>query len=280
MAAHIPGPSGARRRRQHMHEPTSALPQPWTRGRFDRVNASPADAPIACPQCGRHNPAAAAHPDARMCTGCAVTFWAQREADYAANTYTGSGVPGQLRHVPGLPSVLLTAPNAVHYWRGLKQRRVSRWTGSGAEALAAATGVSALCAFGPPRQIPFRDSPEYAFADRLATLAGPGSFVLDILGMRDRDVDVCLGMGPAPDVRSEATAAYIQRALTARGLRVSINDPFAALQPICVTAYAQTTLGASALQVELAAWLRDPNASPTMSKLVLDALAGALAGAA
>ena len=218
----------------------------------------------------------AAFPDAPLCSGCAVLTWAQSEHTFAANTYDGSLGAGAQRHTPGRPEVLLTAPNSVNYFRGDYQHKAARWTGSAVEALALTTGMSSLAMAGPPRQVPYRDNPEYAFTDRLRALVTPKTFVLDVIGMRDRQVDVCLGLGPMPDQRSQAVAARIERGFASRGLRVATNAPFPALAPVTVTAYTQVHLEASALQVALGAWLRDPDGSPTMAKLVLDVLCDAL----
>jgi hypothetical protein len=217
----------------------------------------------------------AAFAHAPMCTSCALERWKDSEDAFAANEYCGPGPNGALRHTAGRVEVLFTAPSSVNYWRGDTRLKAARHTGSGVEALAAATGMSALAAAGQPRQLPFHDSPEYAFADGLRTHVPAGAFVIDVLGMRDRSVDVCLGLGPMPDARTEAVAASIKAGFEARGVRVSINTPFAGLAPWTVTSFTQLNLNASAIQVQLSAWLRDPVSSPMMAKLTLDVLRSA-----
>jgi len=219
----------------------------------------------------------AALPGARYCTGCAVTAWPELELPYADNSYNGSLIPGAHRQVAGDPRVLLTAPNAVNYFRGDVQMKAARWTGSGVEVLAAATGHGALAAYGPPSKVPYLTGPETAFATQVRERVTDDTLVVDVIGMRDRNVDVCLGMGPLPDERSKELAARLASGFTRRGVRAAVNAPFPAMAPVTVTAWAQTELGVSALQVGIVAWLRDPVGSPTMAKLVLDVLRDSLA---
>ena len=229
-------------------------------------------ASLTCPLCGQDRRLLPELAQAGMCTSCALEFWTQTEGPFEAREYCGQGTDGSVRHTPGAEAVVFTAPCAVNFWRGESRLKAARYTGSGVAALAAATGMSALAAIGQPRTVPFVDSPEYAFADALRTHVRPGSFVIDVLGMRDRSFDVCLGLGPLPDARTEAVATAIEAGFRARGVRVAVNEPFAARAPWTVTAFTQTQLGAAAIQVQLAAWLRDPVGSPMMAKLTLDVL--------
>lgn len=226
----------------------------------------------ACGSCGREAAISASVPQARACPRCAVRLWSSAEGRYRLNDYDGAGPAGAVHAVPGDTRLLFTAANGVNYFRGTDRRPAGRWTGSAVEAFAAATGFAALAAAGPPRQAPYRDSPEYALTDALRAALRADTLVVDVLGMRDRNVDVCLGGGPLPDARSEELAERLSRAFSARGLRVGQNVPFAAMSPVAVTCYAQTVLAASALQLHLAAWLRDPDSSPTMAELVIDVL--------
>jgi hypothetical protein len=230
------------------------------------------DRPRPCPRCRRDRAIRAELTGARMCTTCAVALWGSAEPVYRENGYSGPGQPGATRHIPGAADVLFTAPNAVNYFRGSYQHRAARWTGSAVEALAAVTGKAALAMAGPPSQIPCTLTPEPAFAARVTELITPTTFIVDVLGMLDRQVDVCLGLGPLPDARSIAVAEHVTRALTARGVRVATGEPFAGLTPVAVVAYAQVHLSVSALQVAVAAGLRDPDAAPTPALLLLDVL--------
>lgn len=240
------------------------------------IDRLPGTERATCPRCAREGVMSPAFPTAPACTPCASLSWGQLEATYAAHSYDGSKAPGGTQFVSGRPEVLLTAANSVNYFRGDYQHKAARWTGSAVEALAAATGLSALAMAGPPSRTPYRETPEYAFADRLRELVSPRTFVLDVIGMRDRQVDVSIGLGPMPDPRGEAVAARINRGFTLRGIRVGVGNPFPAVAPVTVTAFSQVHLGASAVQVGLAAWLRDPDQSPTMAKLTLDVLRDAL----
>lgn len=234
------------------------------------------DPAVRCPRCGRDDRGRTRFPGASGCTGCAVLLWDQLESTYAANNYDGAFGAGGVRFVPGRTDVLLTAPNGVRHYRGEHQAKPARWTGSAVEALGLATGLASLSMAGPPLRFPYRDTPEFAFADRLRELVTPKTFVLDVIGMRDRQVDVAIGLGPLPDARVEAVAARVKAGFAARGARVGVGDPFPAIAPVTVTSFTQVHLGASALQVGLGSWLRDPAASPTMAKLTLTVLRDAL----
>ena len=229
----------------------------------------------SCRDCGQPLPAAL--PGAEVGTAGARGTWRRAETPFEVNTYCGAGPDGALRFIKGRPEVLFTAPNAVNFWRGQSRLKAARHTGSGVIALAAATGMSALAAMGQPRQLPFEGTPEYAFADGLRAHVAPETMVIDLLGMRDRSVDVCLGLGPMPTQRAERVAASIDAGFKARGIRVSINIPFAGLAPWTVTSFTQVHLGASAVQVQVAAWLRDPVEHPMEAKLTLDVLRNAAA---
>jgi len=227
-----------------------------------------------CPRCGRPAVILPDYPS-RACTACALEQWDVLEGKYRQGGYRGVAAPGKLHVVAGLLPVLLTAPKAVRYLRGEAEVKANRWTGSLAEVLAQVTGFGALTAAGPPRR-PHLDVPEPAMTDWLAEHAAAIALIVDITGLRDRNIDVCLGMGPLPSAGTVEIAGRIQRAFAARGLRVGMNDPFAALAPVTITAHAQQQLGLAAIQLGLAAWMRDPVGSPTMAKMSLDVLRDAL----
>lgn len=214
-------------------------------------------------------------PDAGACTACAVRLWAEVESRYAAASYNGSGGPGSTHSVGGDLPVVLTAATSVNYLRGDYQHRAARWTGSFAEAVAVATGASALTVTGPATG-PFRDSPEPALCDQLRLVNPDTALVMDVLGMRDRQVDVGIGLGPSPTPVTTAVATRLERGFAARGVRVGVGVPFPALNPVTVTHHCQRELGLPAIQVALAAWLRAPGSSPSMAKLALDVVREAL----
>lgn len=89
-------------------------------------------------------------PAARNCTNCALLLWSQSEATYSANTYDGSLPAGTPRFIDGDRRIVLTAPNAVNYFRGEYQHKTARWTGSLVESLASASGFAALAAASRP----------------------------------------------------------------------------------------------------------------------------------
>lgn len=154
----------------------------------------------------------------------------------------------------------------------------ARNTGSLAEVAALLTGGMAITASGPPaslEQATVATSVEFAFGATLAKAVVPDSFVIDLRGMRDRSFAVCLGTGPAPDARTDAVATAVQQICARRGLEVAVNEPFAALPPWTVSHFAQLQLGVNALQIEIAASLRDPRQQPDLATVALAAVRAA-----
>lgn len=233
--------------------------------------------PRPCPQCPASGTLPATVPDAWVCTRCAVSRWPEAEHSFSQNSYQGDPTPGTLVFTGGSSNLLLTAANAVNYHRGTTTRLAARNTGGLVGVLAAATGASALAAGSRATIIPHRDNPDYALVDALTTRVTPDTLVVDFIGMRDRNIDVCLGLGPNPDERSEAAAAALERRLTLRGVRVSRGVPFPALAPVTVTAFTQVHLDASALQVALSAWLRNPIDGATFAAMTIEVLRDTLA---
>jgi hypothetical protein len=133
-----------------------------------------------------------------------------------------------------------------------------------------------LAAVGPPSLVPHHDSPEPSLSARLieVTRDVKPRLVVDIVGMRDRSVDVCLGRGPNPTEVVENFVETARKAFLARGVRVQVDEPFPGKAPYCVTSFCQG-LQTPALQVAVGAWMRDPARNPVQARLVVDVLRGA-----
>lgn len=193
------------------------------------------------------------------------------EPRYARGIYEGTGShPGQVRYVDGDTRVLFTAANGVHYYRGQTKMPASWRTGSLAETLAALTGHASLTVVrepaGPaPRLIETLQS-------ALIEHVHPPTFVIDLKGMKDRDIDVGVGLGPIPGAHEEAMAQFIVTRMSALGLRAAVNTPFSGSSPATVTRFCQESLLVPAVQVALSAWLRDPAQNATIARLTLTVL--------
>lgn len=190
--------------------------------------------------------------------------WDLRERKYRANDYYGAGRPAAVEILDGSARLLLTAPHSLHHFRHGRKKSADRYTGSYAELLHAALDARAVIPTGPigswdtweDRDDPFRHA-----LDRLCT---PSTLVVDLHGMSDsHGVDVCLGLGPAPSTASEDVAHHLAEDL--RPYRVSIGTPFSATPHYTVTAYVQTRTPADAIQIEMAANIRNPAQDPERS---------------
>lgn len=231
-----------------------------------------------CPAC-QTGSVPAQLPHAQLCPSCAVIPWAADEPPFAANTYCGVDPAGSVRTVLGARDVIFSASSAVNYYRGDMRLPAARYAGSLALTMARVAGQTALAASGPAAVLPVRETPEASYAQALRDIVRPESLVIDLRGMRERSFDVCVGTGPMPDDRAHAIVAALTRVCEPRGLKVEVNQPFGALPTWTVAHFAQTQLGVSAVQVQLAASLRDPVNSPMLAQITLVALrAATLAG--
>src|ERR1043165_2357339 len=85
----------------------------------------------------------------------------------------------------------------------------------------------------------------------------------------DHGVDICIGLGRSPNDASISLAACFVDAFGNRGVHVAINRPFSARRPSTITSFVQR-LGATALQIEIAAKYRQPIHHPESAKQLLD----------
>lgn len=167
---------------------------------------------------------------------------------------TAAGPPA-VRELRGT-GPLLSAPHQVEHIRDGRVKRAEAGTGPMAFAIAHATGTSALCTAEGSRGDPNWDA-DHPYVDLAAHLSG-GQPVLDLHTMRPRGVDICIGMGPRPDLAFDVWEVLAEESIRV-GLRLSTNWPFAG-GPRTVTGRLQAR-GIAAVQVELATHCFDP-ASP------------------
>lgn len=235
-----------------------------------------ASAYLTCPSC-QHPSLLPELPSAQGCPSCAVDFWAAAEEPFLANGYRGRGPQGATLSAAGDPATLFTASASVRYVRGSSLMPPAISSGSLALTAARVTGASALAMAGEPSQSPIVDSPDPAFVAALREQMTDRTLVVDLRGMRDRPFEVCLGTGPQPSPRVLAVVSAMERACTARGLSVAVNTPFRAAPPWTLAHYVQTRLAGDAVQVQVAASLRDPLREPVRAQLVLHVLRAAAA---
>ncbi|HEY1914590.1 MAG TPA: hypothetical protein VGH27_03350 [Streptosporangiaceae bacterium] len=153
---------------------------------------------------------------------------------------------GPLRKEKGHGIVLSAPHQAAHMREGV---RLPAESGSAelAFALARNVGGSALSTVDPQSGDPNWDV-GHPYCDLAYELAG-GSPVLDFHKMKPRGVDMCVGLGPHPEMTEKLWVPLVKEAVAA-GLRVAINWPFKAAGPGTVTGQLQER-GLSVVQIEL-----------------------------
>ncbi|RPF22175.1 hypothetical protein [Myceligenerans xiligouense] len=208
--------------------------------------------------------------------------WRALEQTFAAEGYSG-GRPeplpgGSGEPAPGIievagttrPGLIVTAPHATNHERSGRVKWADRGTGGLALLLAEITGCGALIAVGGLAKTPgdANFDPRHPLKDRLAELAP--DVVVDLHGMRTRDgMDVDLGFGEG------AVPEKFVASLDDAGLRFTRNALFDAMRPTTVAASAQVR-GIPAVQVEIGAHLRPPEAEATDMSLLVDTLVRAI----
>jgi hypothetical protein len=155
----------------------------------------------------------------------------------------GAGGPFQVRKGNAL---LLSAPHEMTHVRDGLKKQAETGTAAFAFALATYSGGSALATAEEQRGDPSWDL-DNPYVDRASDLAKTGA-VIDIHIMRPRGVEMCLGLGPRPELAQGLWNVLLEEAV-AGGLRASINWPFAATSRT-VTSQLQRR-GVRAIQVEL-----------------------------
>jgi len=210
--------------------------------------------------------------------------WDIREEKYRASYYEGDFQPGAILRIDGESPLILTAPHSLNHYRFNKAKPADRWTGSGCELLGARLNAAVLTCVGPIGTLQSWEARTDPFKCSLDDLVKPGSLVIDVHGMSDtHGIDVCIGTGTNPSKSASHAADWLIAEL--RNYSVSINEPFSASPDYTVVSYVQRSLGSDALQIEIAASLRNPLdhqlkagkfAADLLSALHL--LAGGLAG--
>lgn len=206
-----------------------------------------------------------------------ASAWTVREAAYAANRYAGRLDGPAVTTRCGTRPLLLSAPHAVNHPRDGKSKMADRRTGGLAEVLADELGAYLLVLAGP-----LEHADEWAertddFRRALDTAADAGLLVVDIHGMSDsHGLDVCLGLGERASALSRDAADTLRSALERAGFTVAVGKPFPATAPHTVVSRVQA-VGGHAVQVEIAARLRRPDADPGTAGRLVSVLRDALA---
>lgn len=205
------------------------------------------------------------------------TKWLRRESRYARNAYDGG--PELVVDVFRSSPLLLVAPHAVNHHDERGQAKVADLlTGGLAETLAEHLGASVLVASHrvPPWSTWEQRTDRFtqALHDHLAF--SRMRLVVDLHGMLDsHGIDLCIGLGDRPGELERAVADELLAAFADHA--VSIDRPFSARGHWTVVARAQA-LGISAIQVEIARRLREPDRSPAIADNLLQRMAHALRG--
>ncbi len=204
-----------------------------------------------------------------------ATEWDKLEDRYRQNLYDGLDEVGQVnQHYTERP-LLLVAAHSLNHYRDGNVKLADRWTGSAVEILAADTESGYIIPTGKIPNWNSWDKRTDPFKSAIDTRATAGTFVLDFHGMSNTyDVDLCVGLGPSAGAVATRFAEYI--ALRLDDYKVSLNTPFSAEPPFTVTAYVQQHTQADAVQLEIAARLRDPKDHIGDSVAFLERLSAAI----
>jgi len=146
--------------------------------------------------------------------------------------------------VPGT-GTLFSAPHEARHIRDGRIKVAESGTGSLALGLARLTGGAGMATAPEQRGDPNWD-PDHPYVSRMATLTS--GWIVDLHMMRPRGVEVCVGLGPRPELSEPLCWPILEEALAA-GLRTSVNWPFGA-SPRTVTGQLQRR-GRRAIQLEL-----------------------------
>ena len=141
---------------------------------------------------------------------------------------------------------LFSAPHAVTHIRDGAEKLAEHGTGPLARALARYISGTGITTAGVQTGDPNWD-PRSPYLERAYILAD-GNPTIDIHIMRPRGVELCIGLGPFPQLADGLWQIFAEEAV-AGGLRVSLNWPFAA-NTRTVTSQLQAR-GNKAVQLEL-----------------------------
>jgi hypothetical protein len=202
--------------------------------------------------------------------------WLEHNRPFSANHAYGQDAPNAVRFTARSGEYLFTAPHAVHHYRDetLPDKQSDARTGGLAELLGQRLNCSVLAASGFVQEWHSWQERQDDFPRRLKQAVHGGRFVIDFHGMSDsHDVDVCLGLGAYPSEKTQRIAKALVKAL--HPLNVQIDTPFTATPAFTVVSFVQS-LGGDGLQVEIAAYLRDPKRQPDQAANFADMFARAL----
>jgi hypothetical protein len=149
--------------------------------------------------------------------------------------------------------ILLSAPHEVAHFRDGDEKIAEQGTGPLAMALARYVGGCAISTMSNQTGDPNWDI-NHPYIKRAASIAESCPAV-DIHMMRPRGPDICIGLGPFPDLAQELWPPIVEEAISA-GIRASLNWPFAG-NPRTVTGQLQAR-GRRAIQLELSWECFDP----------------------
>jgi hypothetical protein len=205
----------------------------------------------------------------------ALQRWVAAEVKYAANHYDGLGGLGEYRWLDGSGGVVFVAPHATNHMRDGVRKLADRWTGGLADVLHEVLAAPVLIVIGVQPEFPDFTTRADGFA-RCLFDAAQDRAVIDIHGMSDSwGVDVCVGVGANPSDEVEELGILVWEAFA--GFNRGWNNPFSGAAPHTVLSGLQAK-GHTAVQVELAARLRDPVGHPDEALQVLEAFSTIVVG--
>lgn len=201
--------------------------------------------------------------------------WESLEERYRANHYNGRGMNGEVELHRSTSPFIISAPHSLNHFRQNKVKYADRWTGGLAEMVGSMTSSTTLIPIGPIPNWEDWNLRTDQFKLLLDDTAKPGMLLLDLHGMSNKhDVDICIGLGPRPSTRVSMIANDLKEHLG--DFRTAINHPFGGKLSFNVCSYSQTVLNVDALQIEIAASLRDPKDEPVKAESFINVFTAAL----
>lgn len=199
-------------------------------------------------------------PSSNTLTQSIAADWIQIEKSFSCDNYNNN--TNQVGCAPSnhqAADILFCAPHALNHFRHGNIKVADIYTGSLCRILSGRTNQASLVptCLGDK----FYDlGLGYGYLQAVRDAAARGQLIVDLHGMSDlHGFDICIGTGPNPSPRVLRLVDFLVDSLV--DYNVSVNDPFDAMADYTVTNYVQTKLFADALQIEIAARLRSPDAN-------------------
>lgn len=165
-----------------------------------------------------------------------------------------------VRDCPG--AAILTAVHAVRHWRFGAWKYPDRFTGPLAIEAARYAECRALVVGAPSYEDSNHDEETRLKSWLRQIAARPGSYVLDVHGMKAAEVEIVIGTASGATPRRLVDIVGRAADLSGFSYRVADEGLLSGGSAVTIAAWSMRELGVPAVQLELAPSLRDPAAQP------------------